>query len=234
MKRRNVKDLREKGKGTFKDDDVDKHQSYAMVSISRQSWGNGATLFGSKIKHNNILSLKISHAERNRNKYYEHYFSKKQIIEVLMSPAQFTSMLTMMNTSGSPCTLSWLNGESIEPPPDHDTIDELKDDLAEKYNELANTVRALKADIDGLLKGTVKKADKDAIKSAVHQIYNDVSSNILYLRKCQHEKLETTVAEAKAEVESAMVTTLINAGIEHIKAGDLEITSMRKIGDSDE
>ncbi len=220
MKRRKtVKELRTKDtQGHRTDDERDRHVSYGMISLTRQSCGGrGATLFGSKIKHGNLISLKISHAERSRNKYCEHHFPKKQIIEILLSPAQFTSMLTQMNTSGSPCTLRWLNGEAIEMPPYHDTIDELKDDLTTKYRELAARVDKLKATIDESLQGTVEKADKKAIKEAVFFIYQDVSSNLGYLRKCQYEKLETAVSEAKAEVESAMVTTLINAGLEHAK-----------------
>ncbi len=229
-RRKTVKELRTKDPhGTRRDDERDRHESYGMVSLTRQTWGGrggGCTLFGSKIKHGNVISMKISKAERSRNKYWEHYFPKQQIIEILLSPAQFTSMLTQMNTSGSPCTLAWLNGESIEQPPDHDTIDELKDDLAKKYSELAARVDKLKDTIDERLKGAVKAADKKEIKEAVYFIHQDLESNLGYLRKCQHEKLETAVSEAKAEVESAMVTTLINAGIEHIKAGNLEMTTM--------
>jgi len=237
-KKKTVKELRTKNKhGVRSDDELDEHESYGMISLTRQSWGGrggGASLFGSKIKHNNVISLKINHADRSRNKYSDFYYSKSQIIEILLSPAQFTSMLTQMNTSGSPCTLHWLNGESIEIPPDHDTIDELKDDLAQKYKELAARVDEMKNTIDERLKGAVKKADKEAIKEAVYFIHQDLDSNLGYLRKCQYEKLEDTVSEAKAEVESAMVTTLINAGIEQLKVGNIEMTTMKQIGDTDE
>ena len=229
MKRRkSVKELRVKDKGSHREHELDAHPSYGMISISRQSWGGGGTLFGSKIKHNNIISLKISTAERSRDKYHDSYFSKDQIIEVLLSPAQFTSMLTQMNTSGVPCTLQWLKGEgTIESPPDHDTIDELKDDLTEAYAALADKINVLKESIDERLKGTVKKADKEEIKFSVMKIHQELDSNLEYLSRCQHKKLETTVSEAKAEVESAMVTTLINVGIEHLKVGNIEMTTMK-------
>ena len=131
-----------------------------------------------------------------------------------------------MNTSGSPCTLHWLQGGTIEMPPDHDTIDELNDDLAKKYAELAARVDKLKNTIDEKLKGPVKAADKRDIKEAVYFIHQDLDSNLGYLKKCQHKKLETAVSEAKAEVESAMVTTLINAGMEHLKVGNIEMTTV--------
>lgn len=107
-------------------------------------------------------------------------------------------------------------------PPDHTTIDELKDDFALKYKELAAMIDERKDTIEDRLKGAVKKADKDAIKESVYFIHQDLDSNLGYPRKCQHKKLETAVSEAKADVEAGVVTTLINAGLAHIKCGTLK------------
>lgn len=227
--RKTVKELRTLDPhGTRPDDELDEHESYGMVSICRQQWGKeGTALFGSKIQHGSVISLQVHKAQRSRSKYHEHYFQREQLFEVLLSPAQFTSMLTQMNTSGSPCTLSRVMGESMEAPPSHDTLEELKDDLATKYDELAERLDKLNVIVEQRLQGPVKAKDKADIKSAVYSIYQDVNSNLGYLRKCQKEKLDTAVSEAKAEVESAMVTTLINAGIEHVKCGGIEITSRK-------
>lgn len=231
MKRRKtVKDLRVPDPhGTREDDELDEHESYGMVSIFRQQWGgDGAVLFGSKIQHGSVISLQVHRAQRSRSKYHEHYFQKKQLIEILLSPAQFTSMLTQMNTSGSACTLSRVMGETMEAPPSHDTLEELKDDLAAKYKELADRVDKLNDVVEKGLQGSVKAQDKKDIMGAVTSIHQDISMNLDYLRKCQQEKLEQAVSEAKAEVESTMVTTLINAGIEHIKVGGIEMITIPK------
>ena len=79
------------------------HESYGTIQFSKAQ-GSARTLFGSSIKHNNIISCRISNGELQRylNKDWIHPIST--ILEFEMSHTQFAEMLTNMNGTGVPIT----------------------------------------------------------------------------------------------------------------------------------
>lgn len=210
-----VKNLRQEGAG-FMGEDLDQHPSYGLISIGMR---NGQKeLFGSGITHNTWISLKISKAERSRTGYSDHYSEKGRIIEVDMSAAQFTGLLASMNTMGVPCSLNFIKGEGyIESPPEHNVKKEMLDDIKEQFSSLSKRVTELKNNIDDLLKGPIRKAEKDQIKKAVFKLEQDINSNIPYLSQCQLEKVEEFTAQAQAEVEATLNGLVKSAGLQALQ-----------------
>ncbi len=198
---------------------VDTHPSYGMVSINRQQCsGDGRQLFGSGIRHNTMINLCIKKARRLRDEYYDHYSAKEQLIEILLSPAQFTAMITNMNTEGTPCTLAWLKDEGrIEEPPIHNIKQEINVDLDRKYRQVSKSAALLLKDLDILLSGTVKKSDKEKIKSRLYKVEQEIRSNLPYLQKCHTEKLEDIGIQVVAEAESAITGMINKLGLKELQ-----------------
>lgn len=213
-----VEDLREKDK-CFLDKDMDLHESYGMISIGNISCGGkGQALFGSGINHNHFISLEIHTAERIRDAYTDHYFSKDKITEVFLSATQFAGLITRSNTSGVPCTLKWTQEKGhIKDVPQHNIKKEMHADLKRKFKNVGKRVKAMQDTIEECLTGTVKKADKDTIKSAINRIYNDVNSNLAYLQECQTEKLEKIGTEIVAEAEANITGLIKGLGLDELK-----------------
>jgi len=215
---KNVKELRQKVDSPSREF-VDKHESYGMVSIRHAGRSmEGEQLFGSSIKHNNFIVLQIHTAERHRDKYSDHYFPRKRLIEIKLSPAQFTGFLTQPNSAGVPCTISMTeNNPNIESPPDHNVREELETDLSDKYKELKTLVYGMEKRIDSLLTGPVKKADKEEIKNIMTKLKNDIGSNLEFLQKVQTEKLEKVGVEIIAEAEAAVNSMIKSVGLEELQ-----------------
>jgi len=213
-----VKEERKKIKNALSDS-VDKHESYGMVNILNTSHGGkGSQLFGSAIKHNNYIVLQIHRAERQRDKYHDHYFTRGKLIEIKLSPAQFTGLLTQPNSSGVPCTLSQTeNNRNIENPPEHDVKDEIDTDLADKFKELSTLVFGMEKRINDLLKGSVKKADKEEIQTIITRLKNDIGSNLQFLQQVQTEKLEKVGIEIIAEAEATVNSMIKSIGLEELQ-----------------
>ena len=72
--------------------DAYKHPSFATISFTRTQGGSQA-LFGSSIKHNNAILLRISHAEKHRSNANDHIFSRGVIVEAYLSPTQFADAI---------------------------------------------------------------------------------------------------------------------------------------------
>ena len=79
------------------------HESYGTIQFFKGQCST-RTLFGSSIKHNDIILCRISNAELQRylNKDWIHPIST--VLEFEMSQTQFAEMLTNMNSSGAPIT----------------------------------------------------------------------------------------------------------------------------------
>lgn len=82
-----------------------------------------AFLFGSSIKHHDIITLRISPAYMDRDLNYDRYYAENHpYIEINMSQSQFAQAITSLNMgAGVPVTLRQINGEYIEPCPFVDT-----------------------------------------------------------------------------------------------------------------
>ena len=92
------------------------HPSYGVISFSR-TYGGEKNLFGSSIKHQNTIRMKVSHAKLERRLNEDHVYEKDKIIEVEMSEAQFAQAITSLNSAaGVPVTLLYTQKEGKIPP----------------------------------------------------------------------------------------------------------------------
>ena len=223
---KNVHDLRVPLEDSYRENEsLDQHESYGMVSMSHCSCGGkGLQLFGSNMRHSNFISLQISRADRTRDMYGNHYYPTDTLVEIYLSPAQFTGMLTQMNTTGIPCTLHFTENEGIiENAPLHEVGKELFTDLEEKYNELARKLRSLQVGVENDLKGAVSKEAKERIRFNINSVYNDLNSNLNFLQKRQTERLEHVGTEIIAEAEATINSLIYEKGLEGLKREVKEI-----------
>jgi len=96
------------------DNEITEHPSFALMQFVRVQGGDNI-LFGSSIKHDNRIMLRINRSEHCRNFHKFSYYPKEKYIEVEMSESQFAEAITSMNMgTGVPVTLRSLNGKKIE------------------------------------------------------------------------------------------------------------------------
>lgn len=190
------------------------HESYATISISRAAHGNARPLFGSNLKHGNSIYLRLNHAKKERQLSSDWIFSTKCIAEVEMSYSQFAELITSLNQGeGVPCTLRYLNGKSIEPPPAVDGTQIRKQEFAKDQQEIKNKAAdALKKAKDLLDKKSVTMADRKEIVSMLESLCQELGPNTDFKLKCFDEYAAKTLTEAKSEVEAFVQNKLIAIG----------------------
>ena len=84
------------------------HPAFGMIGIFRTS--GQRHLFGSPLeRHNGYVTLRVRHAERFSSGHgSDSFFGRSQIINVVLSEAQFAQLITNWNQGeGVPCTLDW-------------------------------------------------------------------------------------------------------------------------------
>ena len=196
-------------------------KSYGIIDISRcQIGGNGKKLFGSDVRHNNVISLSIKQGYYDRGLNNDWFYGNEELIRIELSPVQFAEAITNLNTSGVPCTITRYNGKSINEVPDLDSKKEVF--RAEFNSEIKETVDTIKNLIDSVSlilnsKKTITKADKESIQSGLNKINGKLSSNIPFLAKCFDEQIEKSVSHSKAEVEAYIQNKINSLGLQALQ-----------------
>ena len=194
---------------------IENHPAYGMIGISRTHvGGEGIPLFGSSLRHNELITLRIHKGKVTRNLGKDWYSDNGTIIEVELSQNQFAEFVTTANVgSGVPCTISRYQGQLIPEPPYQNKKDfystEFKISMQNKAKQLdAGLERAREI----LEKKSIGKADKDELMEVFNSFVTEVGSNIPHLEKSFLEQMDKTVTEAKGEIEAFVTRNITEEG----------------------
>lgn len=210
------------------------HPSFGSVSISKVSCGNKA-MFGSSIKHDNYITLKIKQSHLYRNHFEDKHSNsgEKTIVEIALSPLQFSEMLTTMNYGeGVPCTIEhridYNNCKYIPYPDEMAHKDKLKEFLDETGDVTKDLQRFIKPHLEKVInnldtnKSLGKTAQKELLKD-LNIVFDHLGSNSKFFMEQFTRYMEGTVVEAKATIDSHVDTIVRQTGLEAIKANRLMI-----------
>lgn len=205
-----------------RDDKIDTHPAYGVVQLSKSTVNPAVPLFGSSIKHGNLINIKICHAELKRGINHDWYHSNGRICEIELSLSQFADMITSVgNGDGVPCTIHFTETEGTLPRIKYtskveqyceefeDQLSGVKDTLDETYNQVKNLFDSKK---------TLNKADRELILSAISKARREVGSNASYVLESFNEQMDKTVTEAKGEIEAFMQHKIHSVAMEAIAA----------------
>lgn len=204
--------------------DYKKHPSYANLYIGRSQCSGKRALYGSSIKHSDIITLKISPSYIGRSLHHDHYYVDTQsYIEIEMSQAQFAQAITSLNMGeGTPVTLRRLNGQYMEECPFEDKRTQFDTEFSTDMN---TTVQKFDNDIEEIesilaQKRSLTKADKEKILAAVHNVRRVLGSDMPFLFSQFNRQMEKTVTEAKTEVEGHIRSRLDDLAMQNLKVED--------------
>jgi ElaB/YqjD/DUF883 family membrane-anchored ribosome-binding protein len=199
---------------------MDKHPSYALLSFSRVS-GRNQSLFGSSIKHDNTIQMRVRPAKVERNLNTDWYLSDgREYLEIEMSYSQFAESITSMNMGeGIPVTLRYLNGEQIERPNFKNKRLEFENEFQERMNEVESKLNKLTTETEDILtnKKSINKGDREKILNQIKMLQQEVRSNIPFVLSCFNEQMDKTVKEAKGEIEAFTQHKLHSLGMEKLE-----------------
>lgn len=200
---------------------TDEHESYGILNISRVSRGGATNLFGSSIRHNRTIALRIGPATKSRSLNSD-YYSQKGVpyIEVEMSNAQFAEAITSLNCGvGTPVTVRYVNGDKMADCPEEDKRLVFEKEFREDMEKLTERIRELGEDAKRILSASKAptKKEKSQILKELEMIEQDIEKNLPFVQKQFNEQMDKTVLEAKGDVE-AFISHKINAlGLEALK-----------------
>jgi len=197
-----------------------RHDSYAAISLSRVSTGGGIDLFGSSIKNNTAIALRINEAEEDEYYGATKHWKKGRIIEVYLSPNQFSELITTMNISeGVPCTITWMRGKGEIERPKRTNAREVTEGVLRKtikktfsrLTEIQESVEALKK------KSSVSKKDRENLSKSLSLLRQDLESDMPFVETIFNEVMDKSVTEAKADIDGMVTHVVTKLGLESLE-----------------
>lgn len=199
------------------------HESYGLISLSRIS-GRGEPLFGSSIRHSEVLRLRISRGVMNRDLSRDWYHERDDIVEVDMSNSQFAEFVTTHNRGcGIPCTIRYVNGERVEDPPFDDKREQFRQEFKEHAATVARRLDELHAFAESLReKPTVTKTERAELVERIRMARQEVASNMPFMATQFDVQMDKSIKEAKGEIEAFALRRVVTAGIAAIEKEERE------------
>ena len=191
---------------------MDKHESYGAIRLNNVSMpGQGADLFGSSIKHENVLSITVYEASMFRKYAESNILLEKELMTVQLSSAQFTQFITSPNLAqGVPCTIIRFNGEGRESCPPSSVRQTLEEEMAKEVDKIMDTSLSLLQEVEEICeqKTPLKKSQQNELLQKLQKMHYDIKHNLPFLKSQVDRTLEESVASAKAEVEAFLATKM--------------------------
>lgn len=191
--------------------DTFEHPSFGTISFVSAQGGDN-TLFGSSIKHNNVIIMEICHAEYNRSVSQDWIFSKKPIVRAYMSYTQFAEAMTGMGSgSEAPITLIYTEQDGVIDTPD----------WVDKRKQFEEDFARITGDIFKHMDDTIAKAkEKKMPKWIIEELgvaKSWLKGNLPFLNKQFEKQMDDTVKEAKGEIEGYLANLTQKLGIKAIQ-----------------
>jgi hypothetical protein len=202
--------------------DTYEHPSFGVIQASRFTGGGRRPMFGSKILHDGSgrVAVEIKGADYGRGLHNDwiHGKSGDTIVRVEMTESQWASFISSPNQQSVPCTITARrDGKfvSVEDPPFFEIIDQFSMELHEKMARLKEDSKQIAVMLETLIDGKgAPKADLKAIRTKVLTTLEYLPGNLDFMKRQFEEAMESTVEEAKLEIETHISRTLANLGLE--------------------
>lgn len=210
------------------------HESFGMIEIHRTQ-GGYPHLFGSSIPHNNKVRIAIKRAAVERDLNADHYYGRRELVEIEMSPTQFAEAITNMNTSGVPCTIRYIEGKEMERCPFVQKREQFADEFEGKMRRISTKLNVLLELAEALTQTKAPNKDqKEAILREVQKVRMEIGDNLPFTYRMFNEQMDKTVLEAKGEFEAMVQHTITSLGLQALKAEDFRLLASGESAPADE
>lgn len=203
------------------DKQVFRHESYGMIGVSRSSSSGSTPLFGSRLDCNpHFMTIRIHSAEQIHELGFDHYRAGRELIRIMMTPAQYAEMISAPNVGfGVPCTIEHVGGVRREPPPQETKEAKLiTNKFYREIEELKTTIEKQRSELEKLLAmKPLPKALVLSIFATFDEVSRVVRDSAPFLVDQFKESIEKTAVEAKQEINALMTHELVQLGIQTAK-----------------
>lgn len=192
------------------------HPAFGQITVHRII--GSRALYGSDFMHHNYVRVEIHESQLNRSLSRDWHFSRKTIISVDLSEAQWASFVSSFNVgAGVPCTIASRDGKYVPEFPLRDEGQEYKAEANAKLADALAKIDAAIAEVEANTAG-ISKAKREAMLGPLRRAHQQLASNLSFVAQSFAEHMETRVEKAKVEVNAYVTQTVARAGLDALRA----------------
>lgn len=193
-----------------------KHPSQVQVQFSRVQSSHPMAFYGSDIKVNNWIQLRIKTSIKKRDLSNDWFHADDTILEIRLSPNQFSELLTTMNVGeGVPGTLTFHQALDLPNGALPMPIQENKTSIfKEEINLLGTGILARIIELENTVNGlNITKSAKIAILERTRMVKQDITSNLPFILRQAKEQVDKIVSAGKSAVDAFYTGVITRLGI---------------------
>jgi hypothetical protein len=200
------------------------HPAFGNISISRVQSSAGKRFFGSSIKHNNYICLRIDQGIEVESYGIKKFrqVSRKGLIEVNLTQSQWASMVSSIGLGeGTPCTLEYYrDGDVISPgsigEPESSNA-HLRRILAESVSSQIETLQNKIKELEESLSNTkLNRKELQKQVTSLKHIINNTPENFAFATEVMEEVMEEIIENGKTELSSHAQNIALKVGLREI------------------
>lgn len=199
------------------------HPAFGEISVTRGQ-GSGTELFGSSLKHRNVITVTIStaHLDRHLNRDWIH--GDKQVASFNMSETQWASFVSSVGGMATPITFEMRPVDSAElmQCPAIESAESMRETFSREVQEKCDEAMAKATELAAALQTALAegKAGKNTLKD-LHAMAQALSvglpNTMAFIQKQTEVAMEKTVAAGKVEIESFVTDLATRTGIDMLR-----------------
>ena len=191
------------------------HPAFAQIQVSRI---NGhKVLYNSDFNSRNYIALRIHKSEMIRDLSHDWHHEKEQYIEVAMSEAQWATLVSSLNSTAIPCTLTYLLGQCIDRLPEPtNRINQFGSELSKHLGKAVEQLTELRKTISSL---GLSKVKTENLLSMLSSAQANIMSNAQFVENSFNEHMENQVEKAKCEANAYLYHVVQRAGLDALTLG---------------
>ena len=201
------------------DEQTFQHPAFGQITVHRV-YGASSALYGSDFIHHSFVRGAIHESQLNRNLSHDWPLTKREIIAVDMSEAQWATFVSSFNLGGGvQCTLSHRDGKAVPEFPLRDERLEFKTEIDKKLADSIASLDKLIAEVEANTTG-LTKAKAAAILDPLRKTRQKLTANLPFVAKSFDQHMEKRTEKAKVEINAYMTSTLQRAGLEQLRSNE--------------
>jgi hypothetical protein len=200
------------------------HPAYGQITVSRGSQSGGIELFGSDLKHRNMLTITINTAHLDRHLNQDWIHSDKQVLSFHMSESQWASFVSSQGGAGVPITfetravdeapLQFVPG--IESP--ETTREQFDREIRQKCEAYMATANQLVEQLqEALADGKANKTSLKALLDLATNLNTGMPNTMGFVQNQMAKTMEKTVSAGKMEIEAFVNNLALRTGFEALR-----------------
>lgn len=212
----------------------EEHESWGLVSAHRLTGGDTTNMFGNNVDFPTTIRIEVRPGMVRHDLGRTWYHGKPTpLITVDLTPHQWAEFMSSLNCGeGTPCTVRYANGKTVERPPKRESeFKKIKSEMEKKFSDVIQKLEASNVQIREILeKKSLNKEDRAKLSGTLDVGLRLIQDSLPFLADSMRESAIKITEETKRNMDAFVQDLSQRHGqVEQIQKAQLELPSPTEV-----